>query len=85
MREGKDNLFTWQQAVERLALGWMLPEGGNGMWQGVSAWHSNVNQFGRVQPVLPNLSVLWPIWRRNGKSLPSLTEGARVRAVDAAI
>ena len=25
MREGKDNLFTWQQAVERLALGWMLP------------------------------------------------------------
>ena len=45
MREGKDNLFTWQQAVERLALGWMLPEGGNGMWQGVSAWHSNVNQL----------------------------------------
>ena len=33
MREGKDNFFTWQQAVERLALGWMLPEGGNGMWQ----------------------------------------------------
>ena len=26
MREGKDNLFTWQQAVERLALGWMLPK-----------------------------------------------------------
>ena len=45
MRDGKDNLFTWQQAVERLALGWMLPEGGNGMWQGVSAWHSNVNQL----------------------------------------
>ena len=45
MREGKDNLFTWQQAIERLSLGWMLPEGGNGMWQGVSAWHSNVNQL----------------------------------------
>ena len=45
MREGKDNLFTWQQAIERLTLGWMLPEGSNGMWQGVSAWHSNVNQL----------------------------------------
>ncbi|MCD0217877.1 exodeoxyribonuclease V subunit gamma, partial [Enterobacter hormaechei subsp. steigerwaltii] len=50
MRGGTDQLFTWKQAVERMILGWMLPEGGNPMWQDVSAWYADVNQtamFGR--------------------------------------
>lgn len=41
---GGDSLFTWQQALERVVLGWMLPQGG-GLWQNVSAWHGDVNQM----------------------------------------
>ena len=28
MRDGTDPLFTWQQGLDRLALGWLLPDGG---------------------------------------------------------
>jgi len=31
MRDGADPLFTWQQGLDRLALGWLLPDGG-GLW-----------------------------------------------------
>ncbi|PKT99631.1 exodeoxyribonuclease V subunit gamma, partial [Neisseria meningitidis] len=44
MRGGTDQLFPWKQAVERMILGWMLPEGGNPMWQDVSAGYADVNQ-----------------------------------------
>ena len=40
MRDGTDPLFTWQQGLDRLALGWLLPEGG-GLWQGISPWHAD--------------------------------------------
>lgn len=46
MRGAADNLFTWQQALERLVLGWMLPENDGGLWQNISAWHSDVNRLG---------------------------------------
>lgn len=42
---GSDALFTWQQGLDRLILGWMLPENGNGLWQGISAWHGDVNHL----------------------------------------
>ncbi|SSY70755.1 exodeoxyribonuclease V subunit gamma [Alysiella crassa] len=35
-------LFTWQQGLERLILGWLLPESkqNKGLWQNISAWHT---------------------------------------------
>ncbi|TJX24911.1 exodeoxyribonuclease V subunit gamma, partial [Neisseria gonorrhoeae] len=59
MRGGTDQLFTWKQAADRMILGWMLPEGGNPMWQDVSAWYADVNQtamFGRFAAFLETLS-----------------------------
>ncbi|MCI4019430.1 exodeoxyribonuclease V subunit gamma, partial [Klebsiella pneumoniae] len=67
MRGGTDQLFTWKQAVERMILGWMLPEGGNPMWQDVSAWYADVNQtalFGRFAALLETLSDIVRIWRQ---------------------
>ncbi|HFC3908131.1 TPA: exodeoxyribonuclease V subunit gamma [Neisseria gonorrhoeae] len=67
MRGGTDQLFTWKQAVERMILGWMLPEGGNPMWQDVSAWYADVNQtamFGRFAAFLETLSDIARIWRQ---------------------
>ena len=40
MRDGADPLFTWQQGLDRLALGWLMPDGG-GLWQGISPWHTD--------------------------------------------
>ncbi|EOC45622.1 exodeoxyribonuclease V, gamma subunit [Neisseria meningitidis 2005040] len=73
MRGGTDQLFTWKQAVERMILGWMLPEGGNPMWQDVSAWYADVNQtalFGRFAALLETLSDIVRIWRQ-----PAIGEG----------
>ena len=36
---GNDALFTWQQGLQRLVLGWMQPEN-SGLWQGISPWTS---------------------------------------------
>lgn len=67
MRGGTDQLFTWKQAVERMILGWMLPEGGNPMWQDVSAWYADVNQtamFGRFAAFIESLTDIVRIWRQ---------------------
>lgn len=67
MRGGTDQLFTWKQAADRMILGWMLPEGGNPMWQDVSAWYADVNQtamFGRFAAFLETLSDIARIWRQ---------------------
>jgi len=32
MRGGADPLFTWQQGLDRIILGWMLPDNGE-LWQ----------------------------------------------------
>lgn len=45
MRGTEDHLFTWQQALERMTLGWMLPERADTLWQNVSAWHGDINQL----------------------------------------
>ena len=67
MRGGTDQLFTWKQAVERMILGWMLPEGDNPMWQDVSAWYADVNQtamFGRFTAFIESLTDIVRIWRQ---------------------
>ncbi|WP_455518292.1 exodeoxyribonuclease V subunit gamma [Neisseria cinerea] len=67
MRGGTDQLFTWKQAVERMILGWMLPEGDNPMWQDVSAWYADVNQtamFGRFTAFIESLMDIVRIWRQ---------------------
>ena len=40
-----NTLFTWQQGLNRLALGWMLPEQDHALWQNLSAWHGDINQI----------------------------------------
>ena len=66
MRGEADDLFTWQQALSRLVLGWMLPEGGDGMWQNVSAWHGDVNQlavFSRFTAFMQTLADTAQTWQ----------------------
>ena len=67
MRGAADNLFTWQQALERIVLGWMLPDDGSPLWQNVSAWHGDVNRldvFGRFAAFIRTLSRLAAEWRK---------------------
>lgn len=60
-----DNLFTWQQGLERLILGWMLPENNGQLWQNISAWHSRpdhlniLSRFASLVQVLCDLRLLW--------------------------
>lgn len=66
MRGGADNLFTWQQALERMVLGWMLPESGGGMWQNISAWHADANQlavFSRFAALIQTLADTVQTWQ----------------------
>ncbi|AUX60960.1 exodeoxyribonuclease V subunit gamma [Simonsiella muelleri] len=37
----RQRLFTWQQGLERIVLGWMLPENTRqSLWQGMSPWYT---------------------------------------------
>ncbi|ROV56091.1 exodeoxyribonuclease V subunit gamma [Neisseria chenwenguii] len=68
MRGGSDGLFTWQQALERLVLGWMLPEGQNPLWHGISAWHGDVNRldtFARFAAFVRTLADTARLWAQN--------------------
>ena len=40
MRGGADPLFTWQQGLDRIILGWMLPDNGE-LWQNHAPWHTD--------------------------------------------
>ena len=40
MRGGADPLFTWQQGLDRIVLGWMLPDNGE-LWQNHAPWHTD--------------------------------------------
>ncbi|SUA44200.1 putative exodeoxyribonuclease V [Neisseria zoodegmatis] len=65
MRGGRNNLFTWQQGLERLALGWMLPESRHPLWKRISAWHGNPNhtavlsRFSALVRTLTDTARLW--------------------------
>ena len=79
MRGTADNLFTWQQALDRLILGWMLPEGEHTLWQNVSAWHGDVNRLGvfsRFAAFIDTLAQTAASWR-HGASVAVWTERIR--------
>lgn len=40
MRSG-DTLFTWQQGLDRMILGWLVPGNSPELWHNISAWPSN--------------------------------------------
>ncbi|UOO83207.1 exodeoxyribonuclease V subunit gamma [Uruburuella testudinis] len=67
-RHGAANtLFTWQQGLERLVLGWLLPESSNPVWQNLSAWHSDPNQiavFSRFSALIRTLAELYHSWQQ---------------------
>lgn len=43
MRGSGDTLFTWQQGLERIVTGWLLPERPQTLWQGISPFAANPN------------------------------------------
>ncbi|MDO4696222.1 MAG: exodeoxyribonuclease V subunit gamma [Neisseria sp.] len=43
MRGSGDTQFTWQQGLERIVLGWLLPEQPQNLWQGISPFPCNPN------------------------------------------
>lgn len=59
-----DDLFTWQQGLERMILGWILPEQGE-LWHKSSPWHTNPNhlqtlsRFAAFVRVLNDTRQLW--------------------------
>lgn len=64
---GGDNLFTWQQGLERLALGWMLPESRHPLWQNISAWHGNPGHtavLGRFSALIRTLTETARLWEQ---------------------
>ncbi|MDO5640326.1 MAG: exodeoxyribonuclease V subunit gamma [Neisseria sp.] len=67
-RHGAANtLFTWQQGLERLILGWLLPESDDPVWQNLSAWHGDPNQtavFSRFAVFIRTLSALYQDWQQ---------------------
>ena len=61
------SLFTWQQALERLILGWMLPESAHPVWQNISAWHGDPNQiavFSRFTALIRTLADTQKRWQQ---------------------
>ena len=60
-------LFTWQQGLDRLTLGWMLPETDHALWQNLSAWHGDPNQidvFSRFRNLIDTLADIWHEWNQ---------------------
>lgn len=59
-----DNLFTWQQGLDRIKLGWFLPETST-LWQGLSAWHSHpdhMDTLARFADILHHLERIRNLW-----------------------
>ncbi len=67
-RHGAANtLFTWQQGLERLVLGWMLPESDDVLWQNLSAWHGDPNHiavFSRFSAFIDTLAEIYRSWQQ---------------------
>ena len=67
MRDNADNLFTWRQGLDRLVLGWMLPDNGSPLWQNISAWYGSPDQItvlSRFAAFIRTLSEQHAIWRQ---------------------
>lgn len=76
---GGNNLFTWQQGLERLALGWMLPESRHALWHKISAWHGNPGQtevYSRFAALIRTLAEIAHTWRKP-VSIPEWVERIR--------
>ncbi|MDO4878048.1 MAG: exodeoxyribonuclease V subunit gamma [Neisseria sp.] len=85
MRGHADSLFTWQQGLDRLVLGWMLPDDGRPLWQGISAWHSDPGQtavLSRLAAFIRTLSEHRAVWQQ-----PAIISewAARIRGLAGAI
>ena len=66
MRGGGSALFTWQQGLDRIALGWMLPDNGS-LWQGVSPWHADPGHtavYARFAAFIGRLKHWHAIWQQ---------------------
>lgn len=75
---GHDTLFTWQQGLDRLVLGWMLPQNAN-MWQSISALPSSLNLLAPLSRFAAFIRALASVQKQWQKSA-SVTEWAqRVR------
>lgn len=63
MRQSKDTLFTWQQGLDRLIMGWLLPD--NTLWQKVSPLPSSphllepLSRFAALIRTLGNIQKTW--------------------------
>lgn len=61
-----DDLFTWQQGLNRLIAGWMLPENPNTLWQGIAPYASrpdNIAVLSRFVALLTLLSDTRRAWQ----------------------
>ncbi len=63
MRGETDNLFTWQQGLDRLILGWLLPEN-SGLWQHTGAFYTNPDQLEVLARFVAFVRILADIRRR---------------------
>lgn len=61
----QDNLYTWQQGLERLISGWLLPEQNNQLWQHISPFATNpsfqttISQFIQFIQILKETHQQW--------------------------
>ena len=84
MRGESNALFTWQQGLERLILGWMLPDHPNKLWQNISAWHSDTNHIhvlSRFTALIRTLTNLYHTWQ-TPTNIPTWAERVRQLITD---
>lgn len=63
----ESDLFTWQQGLDRLKLGWLLPENEHELWQGISAWHTHpdhIDTLSRFSDLIDQLIQLQHEWHQ---------------------
>ena len=84
MRGEGDTLFTWQQGLERLILGWLLPDKHGKLWQNISAWHSDPNHIAvlsRFTALIRTLATLRHQWQTPA-DIPTWAERVRQLIAD---
>ncbi|WP_107687548.1 exodeoxyribonuclease V subunit gamma [Neisseria wadsworthii] len=79
MRGGKDTLFTWQQGLDRLVLGWMMPGNTGTLWQNISALPGNLNllePLSRFAAFIRTLATIRRNWQQEA-DVPEWTQRLR--------
>lgn len=62
---GGSTLYTWQQGLQRIILGWMLPEN-QSLWQNTAAWHTRADHLptlSRFSRLLDTLGRHYRLWQ----------------------